>query len=321
MVDVRHNGGMTQPTGPAGPYQMPVVTPVTPGGTSVSSAGYWIGGAILLFGCGAAIVWFVIVIVGLVNAPEDFDRVRVPGSIVLTLDDGDWMLYQEFPGADAGRYQTPPSVFVTGPSGRDVSLRTVTNDYSYSTGSFDGVGLYEFTAATAGAYTIETSTVGEPTGSGSQTVAVGRPLFDTAQIGGILGSLALGAVSFIVGLVILIVTIVRRSRVRRRLQPAMAPYGGAPYGGPSYGGAPGYPYVQPPGAGPPPSAPGWPPPAGPPPPTPPNQGGWTPPPGGPPPPSPPPSGATPAPGPWAPPGETGSPDRSPTDPSDNPPAG
>lgn len=283
---MRHNGGVTQPTGPAGPYQMPTGTPAAVAGKAVSPAGYWIGAAILLLGCGGAIIWFAVVIVGLVNAPEDFDRVRVPGSTVLTLDDGDWMIYQEFPGANSGGYLMPPSIFVTGPSGRDISLRTVTTNYNYSIGSHDGVALYEFTAPTAGAYTIEATTVGEPTRAGSQTVAVGRPLFDVSDVGGILGSIALGAISFLVGLVILIVTIVRRGRARRRLQPAMAPYGGPPYGGPPYGGPPSYPPA--PGGAPPP-APGW---AQP---TPPAPQAW--PPAGPPPSAPP--------SPWTPPGEPG----------------
>jgi hypothetical protein len=275
---------------------MPTTAPPVPGGATVSSAGYWIGGAILLLGCGAAIVWFVVVIVGLVNAPDDFDRVRVPGRTVVTLDDGDWMIYQEYPGADSGRFLAPPQVIVTGPSGRDVSLRTVSSSYTYTTGSREGMGLWEFTAPTAGAYTIETSVVGEPTLSGNQTVAIGRPLFDTSEIGGIVGSLALGAVSFLVGLVILIVTIVRRGRARRRAQPALAPYGAVPYGMPPPGAAP----YGPPG--------GWSPPA---------SAGWTPPPPSPsPPPAPPPMAP---PSPWSPPGESAPSGPPVGDADDNPP--
>jgi len=147
--------------------------------------------------------------------------------------------------------------------------------YTYDINGNHGEALYEFRAPTAGAYTIEASTVGEPGLRSGDRVAIGRPLFDGSQIGGILGSLALGAISFLVGLVVLIVTIVRRSRVKRR--PAMtyggpSPYGGAPYGGPQPGAAPGYPQV--PGAWSAPQAPGWgAPPAGPQPPP----GGWPPP--------------------------------------------
>jgi hypothetical protein len=263
----------------------------------VSPAGYWIGGAILVVGCTAAIVWFVVVIVGLVNAPDDFDRMSVPGSTVVTLGEGDWMIYQEYPGANSGTYLQPPAVDVTGPSGRSVGLRTVSSDQTYSTGSYEGVALYEFEADIAGAYTVEATTVGEPGRFGRQSLAVGRPLFDFSSVGGILGSLALGAVSFLVGLVVLIVTIVRRSKARRRLQPAMAaygtpppygsaPYGAAPYGATPYGAAPyGSPGSYPPAPAPP--GPGQPPPP-------------SYPPAQPPPPAPPPS-------PWATPGESTSP--------------
>ena len=89
-------------------------------------------------------------------------------------------------------------------------------------GGNEGQSLYEFNAPTSGAYTIEASTVGEPGLRSGDQIAIGRPLFDGGRIGWVLGSIALGAVSFLVGLVILIVTIVRRSRARRR--PAYAPY-------------------------------------------------------------------------------------------------
>ena len=92
-----------------------------------------------------------------------------------------------------------------------------------------------------GAYTIEASTVGEPGRRSGDQIAIGRPLFDGGRVAGILGSIALGAVSFLIGLIVLIVTIVRRSRSRRR--PAYAGYqppygGGPPTGGPYYGGPP-----------------------------------------------------------------------------------
>jgi hypothetical protein len=258
-------------------------------GNPVSAAGYWIGAAILVLGCGGALVWFVVVIVGLVQAPDDFDRFTVPGSTVVTLDDGDWMIYHEYAGADSGSYLQQPAIDVTGPNGRPVSLFAVGTSYTYSTGSYDGVGIYEFDAPTAGAYTIEASTFGEPSRFSTQSIAVGRPLFDAANVGGLLGSIALGAVSFIVGLVILIVTIVRRGRGRRRQPPAMMPYGSAPpYGQPGYGAA-GYgppPYGQP-GYGPPqPAA------------YPPQPGAYPPQPGAYPPAAPPAS----QPGPWTPPG-------------------
>jgi hypothetical protein len=253
-----------------------------------SSAGYWIGGGILVVGCGIAIVWFVVVIVGVVNAPDDFERVAVPGTDVLTLDDGDWTIYYESPYMLGWDY-SPPDVTVTGPSGRDVSVGYPESDFTYDVNGRSGQSLYEFNASTPGAYTIVTETVGEPGSRSGDQIAIGRPVFGGAQVGGILGSLALGAASFIVGLVVLIVTIVRRSRAKRVSYPTGygpgpyggAPYGPAPYGQPPYGqqpyGQPAYstPPYSPPGYAPPPAPSAWPPPAAPPPVEPPaSQPGW-----------------------------------------------
>jgi hypothetical protein len=292
----------------------------------VSPAGYWIAGAILLLGCGGAIVWFIVAIVGLVEAPNDFARFDVPGSAVVALDDGDWMIYHEYPGADSDSFRLPPSVDVTGPTGRPVSLRPVSSTYPYGTGDHDGVAIYEFTANDSGSYTIEADTVGEPIRT-ANGIAIGRPLFGAAQLGSILGSIGLGGVSLIAGLILLIVTIVRRGRARRARLAPLAPYGAPAYGqSPAYGqpvyGQPVYgqapqsqaPQSQAPQGWPPPQQPqpNWPPPAAGQPPQPPAQPNWPPaaPPFTPPPesvapePAPPTPSAPPA-TPWAPPGSAG----------------
>jgi hypothetical protein len=284
---------------------MPVPQPAGPAtGKRVSSAGYWIGGGILVVGCGVAIIWFAVAIVGLINAPDDFERIRVPGKEVVTLDDGDWTIYFES-STNRDLSYGQPSVDVTAPNGRAINVQYSTDSYSYSVGGNHGEALYEFHASTPGAYTIEATAVGEPGLRGGDQIAIGRPLFSGGRIGSILGSVALGAVSFLVGLVVLIVTIVRRSRARRRpnYAPYQPPYGGGPYGGAPTGGPYGGPPLgAPPGWGQPgPANGGWPPPAGPPAPA------WSPPaPGSPPwpapgsaPPSPDePSAAPPTPSPW-----------------------
>ena len=256
----------------------------------MSPAGYWIAGGILLIGCGAAIVWFVLAIVGQINAPDDFDRIAIPGTKTLTLDEGEWVVYYEST-LDWGSYYTPPSVTVSDARGRDVALRYHSSS-SYTQGGRRGESLWSFDAPTSGAYTIDVATVGEPVSTRGGQIAVGRPLFSGGAVASILGSIALGAVSFIAGLVVLIVTIVRRGRAKR---PLPGPYGSGahggvpgmvPYGGPSPYGSPSAPAGWPPPA---PAAPSWPPPPGPPPPS---------TPGPPPPPEPPP------PSPWSPPDQT-----------------
>jgi hypothetical protein len=287
----------------------PSQPPLAAAGKKVSSAGYWIGGGILLVGCSIAIVWFIVAIVGLVNAPDDFQRISVPGSDTVTLGEGDWIIYYET-GYIVDRSYNPPSVDVTGPDGRSINVQYSSDSYTYTVGGSQGDSLYQFSASAPGAYTIDASTVGEPGLRSGDQIAVGRPLFDGGRVGGIIGSIAIGAVSFLVGLVILIVTIVRRGRARRR--PAYVPYqppygggppGGGPYGGPSGGppptGGPGWGAPAPapggPGWGAPAPAPGWPPPA-------PGSSPWRAPGTTPPPPDEP-SSVPPAPSPWPAPGD------------------
>jgi hypothetical protein len=266
----------------------------------VSPAGYWVAGAILVLGCGGAVVWFVVAIIGLVDAPNDFARFDVPGSAVVALDDGDWMIYHEYPGANSSSYRIPPSVDVTGPTGRPVSVRPVSGSYTYDIGGHDGVAIYEFTANDAGSYTIDAQTVGEPLGRGADGIAIGRPMFGASQLGSILGSMGLGGAALVIGLIVLIVTIVRRGNARRARRPPIAPYGAPAYGLSTYGQP--APYGQAP--------PSWPPPQ--------PQAGWPPPVAQPAPPAP---SSPPGPGPagWPPPAPPFTPPTSSSPPQSGPP--
>lgn len=229
------------------------------GAKRVATTGYWISGAILLVGCGVAIVWFALTVVGQINAPDDFDRIAIPGTRTLTLDDGEWVVYYEST-LDWGTYYTPPSVTVSDASGRDVALRYSSSQNTYTRGERRGESLWSFDAPTPGAYTIDVATVGEPASTRGGQIAVGRPLFSGAAIAGILGSIALGAVSFVAGLIVLIVTIVRRGRAQRALSVPYGTYTTGHYVGPPPHGGPVGPNWPPPAPGPPPAAPPWSPP-------------------------------------------------------------
>lgn len=224
-------------TVPPGPYQQPAPrVPVSEtGGKKVSPAGYWIAGAIFLVGGIAALVWFVVVIVGAINAPNDFARVRVPGQMRVELGTGEWYLYHEAPGIQDSRGSFPaPNVVVTDPAGDKVLIRSSGTSYNYETTDHEGESIGSFEARTAGVYTVEVSGTAAP----GRSVAVGRSLFSGA-VPGILGSIGLGAVAFLVALVLLIVTLVRRGKAKR----ARALATGYPGGSAGLGGypAPGYP--------------------------------------------------------------------------------
>jgi hypothetical protein len=206
-------------------WSTPAVTHGGPGGSRrVSPAGYWIGGLVLVVGLGAALVWFGVAVAGLVTAPDDFQRVAVPGRADLALGEGRWVVYSEGPvgsdwPADADRNAferatgTAPTVRVTDPLGR--ALPMLGTDFeSYSWGGRQGQAIYEFEVADAGIYTVETFT--EPSIRGdAREVAVGRPLFGAGLFVGLAGGVLVGLVSAAVGITVIAVTAARRSSARR----------------------------------------------------------------------------------------------------------
>ncbi|MCB1261692.1 MAG: PPC domain-containing protein [Acidimicrobiales bacterium] len=137
-------------------------------------------------------------------------------------------------------------VTIIDPDGNEVAITTPTIDSTYSSGSTTYSGVGEFTAPVAGEYEI---TVDEGFGSSSTRsrssssgdVLLGPPLdslFGTFAVWAGVGSVA-AALLFIVGMIVLIMSILRRSRWRKNNMPT----GG--FGGP-YGSPGGYP-PQPPG--------------------------------------------------------------------------
>lgn len=234
---------------------------------TVSPAGYWIAGAIWILGIGGAVVWFFITVFALVQAPDDFERIDVPGTRELTLDAGEWVVYHEYPGAGSTFSFEQPDIEVTASDGDEVTVYDINLQQTYQTfDGTEGTAIGEFDVAARDTFTVRV--LGEP--RFDQQVAVGRPYEDAIDLGHLGWAMLLGIGSFVAGLTVLVVTIVRRGSAKRKRLLATARSGGVPpYGGPG------------PGWGPPPPQPGWPPPAdrrgwGPPPQPPP--GGWGPPP-------------------------------------------
>jgi hypothetical protein len=208
---------------PPGPYQPPPrpgdLDAPTPG-PQVSTAGYWIAGVVLVLGVGGAVVWFVISIVSVLNVADGFDRIGVPGRTSLDLDSGEWVVYHEYRGAGSGSYLVEPEVVVTGPDGRAVAVdHEVQVSATYVTaGGSEGVSIARFVAGSPGPYQVEV--FGEP--SPVQRIAVGRSIGESIEVGGVLGSIALGLVAVVVAVVIFVVTLARRGRTKRT-QPAAPP--------------------------------------------------------------------------------------------------
>jgi hypothetical protein len=273
----------------------------------------WLGILVLVVGVGGSIVWFLTGAVGLVNRINDLPRVPVPGQATLQLSPGSYRIYAEYSGATA---DPDPAdglgpVSVTDPSSEPVEVNSTGIDETYSVGPHEGRLVGTFVVAAAGSYNVSTTA---DSGLGQQmvlAVSKGPALFSTSTLTNFGFALLLGAVSALVGVVLLVVGLIRRSRWRRTqmamLAPTWMPPGPGPYGAPPdpgpYGSPPGSPsFGSPPWGAPPGASPGSPGPAPPPPPgpVPPGAGAPWAPPTGPPtggpgvaPPSTPPSGMPP----------------------------
>lgn len=218
----------------------------------------------------------------------DSPRMSVPGTSSLTLETGTWIIYEATgtsrgSGPIVGGVTTirPSDVTVTGPDGATVPTGIPGGTQTVTVNSTVYTGAVSFPVNTTGTYRITIDDVD------SGTVLVGRSVFDEFKSIGIWIVVFLSSgLLFLIGLIVLIVGIVRRSkanRTNRMSGPPPMPGGG--YGAPGYG-TPGYqvPGYQTPGYGAPgygaPPQPGWGPPTGPAPQAPPPQPPTWPPPQG-----------------------------------------
>jgi hypothetical protein len=218
------------------------------------------------FGIGTAVLHSI------VDAPV----LTSPGKEQVVCRAGTYLLYVE--NGSNSLSATTASVTVTGPGGENVPVETEATSQSFKKNGEQFSGELGFITSTAGTYTVSVHT------SGASVLVA--PSFTTAaqeNIGWIVGIFVSGILA-LVGFVLLIVGIVRRSRAKRAV-PYGGPWGGPPGsawppqpGGPQGGAWPGAP--QGPGWPSQPGAPtgGWT-----------GQPGWAPPPNAPPPPAAPPS--------------------------------
>lgn len=261
----------------------PAPTTVAPGARPKrpSPLGYWLGALILAGGGIAAMIWMTTTIFGVFGAVENYPRVPVPGEATISLDPGTYKVFAEYPGAttDFGIPLGVGAVDVTGPRGEVVAVESPQMHETYSWNGREGRAVAEFTAATGGDYDVKVST--SSTGTSRFTQATVGKGIDASVAGKIVGAIAAGAVAALIGVVLIVVTVVRRSRWKRAYASPPGypssystpgpggPYGAGGYGQPGFGPPPAYGHPgpsQPPAGQPPagqPPGPAWPPPEAP----------------------------------------------------------
>ncbi len=259
-------GVMPQAAGP-GPSSAPAV-PEKPKG----AAGIWIGVVMILVGIVLGIVLVVVGAKSLISGFDDLQRVPIQGGGVVRIEEsGTQTIYAERPSTQGGSsfstntfsgFGPDVAVQVVGPDGVEVNVSTGGSSETYTYDGREGVSIGSFFASSAGEYRIVTR--GEDSGTGRYTtIAVGHGL-ELSGIGAILGGVFGGGLVVLIGIIVVIVFAVRRSRSKKRIAQAAAPYPGS-YNGPG-GGWPAAPGYAPSGYAPPgygaPAAPtpgGWPP--------------------------------------------------------------
>jgi hypothetical protein len=257
-----------------------------------STLWYWIGGLVMLIGVIGGTVFGIVRVVGAIDDVDDWPRVDIPSSDELTLDEGEYDLFLEYPGAAQTTYYDgfvdDPDVELVDDRG-DAVFGAVYSDFStttYSYGNHEGRSFAVLDVPADGTYTLEVR--GEPRPGQQVAVAADDPV--VGILVGVFGGMGIAGFAVLVGAILMIVTAVKRSRERKRRNPprrwapptqgwyppasayppppgAYPPPSGYPAGpgGPGGGYPPPGPYAPPPGSyAPPPGAPpaGWAPPPG-----------------------------------------------------------
>lgn len=164
----------------------------------------WIGGTLAILGLGVAIWWGVATYLGMLDRISAFERVPIPSSEVIELEEGTQVL-----SVEADRLAPVPDVRfdVVAPDGRSVPVRTYEGDLRYDVPDAPGrIGraVATFEANAPGGYAIE---VAGPA-TGGAIVAIGEDAA-RAALPSILGALGLLSISALGGLFLLVRGMVR----------------------------------------------------------------------------------------------------------------
>lgn len=233
---------------------MPQAAPVSPPAPSTPSkpkgkVGIWIGILLIIVGIVLGIALVVAGARSLLSGFDDLQRVPINGGGVVRIDDvGTQTIYAERPTTQGGSgfstntYSTfapDVAVRVIGPDGTDVPVNRGGSSEEYHYDGREGVKIGSFYASSSGTYRI-VSRGQDGLGQGSwNSIAVGTGL-EWSGIGAILGGVFGGGLVVLIGIIVLIISAIRRSRSKKQGMQAPAYPGAYGGGGPGWPAAPGY---------------------------------------------------------------------------------
>ena len=167
-----------------------------------------------MLGVVGGIIWGVTAFVGFQDAIDDFERVPVGDTGVIDLDAGEYVVYAERGGglplsAFLGEVRMRPA----GEEGADeIEFEPYDTEFTYDFGARAGRAQFTFTIEDAGEYQVR---VADAPGTTATTAAFG-PSVASELVSAILGGLIIAGVGVVAGVVLLIVTGVRRRKHRQR---------------------------------------------------------------------------------------------------------
>lgn len=195
-----------QPPPPPSPFASPPHT-----SQGVRPSGWWLalGIIILVGGLGACTALLASVGLGLEDKVKELQRVQVPGTSEIQLEEGSYTLYLEYSGANDDVDPPPFEVQITAPDGTPIELDTYSTTQTYEAGRHEGAAFFSFSAPETGTYSITTS------GQAGSVVAIGDSVFTDLGARAVAG-IVIGIVGLIAGIVVIVVVSVKRSQSRRR---------------------------------------------------------------------------------------------------------
>ena len=175
-----------------------------------SRAGYLIGGGLVVAGVIGAVLWFATSLMSLGDEVDNFQRVPVPGKTTMKLEAHKYVVYYE--GLTADEVVPPVEIAITdAKTGTPLAITPYGGSLTYSVSNHEGSALGTVTPAHDGVYAVRTHSNVRASGA---NVALGRSL-TWPILRGILGTFVIGGLLAGSGVVLLIITAVRRSRARR----------------------------------------------------------------------------------------------------------
>ena len=113
-----------------------------------STLGYWLAGLVGLAAVAGAIAWFVLGFTGLGDRVDDLERVPIPGSAVVTLEQGKNAVYYE------GRGDPSLQIRLRALDGIDVVVGPHGGDVTYDVNGHSGRSVAGFTLERSGDYEL-----------------------------------------------------------------------------------------------------------------------------------------------------------------------